>query len=224
MTLVGLAGEYWASLAAFGAFGLLHSIGAREPFKNALAHWTGPFFVEHFWRLLYCALSFAALYYGVAELHWAWHPGNDVWLIAYPDWLWQVMNVLHLGAIALMYAAFVQSDYLEFLGLKQAWRGILALAGRAGEPPLDLFGTHRLVTTGVYAWVRHPLMVGGLLFLLTSGPSLNNLVYTLMYAAYMVIGGYYEERRLVRIFGEDYVRYQARVGAFFPRLGRQQAE
>jgi len=66
-------------------------------------------------------------------------------------------------------------------------------------------------------------LVGGLLFLLTSGPSVNNLIYTAMYAAYMLIGGYYEERRLVRIFGEDYLRYQAQVGAFFPRLWRQPA-
>lgn len=219
MTLVRLIEEYWASLAAFGVFGLLHSIGAREPFKNALARWTSPFFVEHFWRLLYCTLSFAALYYGIAELHWTGHPENDVWLVVYPDWLWRFMNVLHLGSIALMYAALLQSDYLEFLGLKQAWRGILALAGRSPQPAsLDLFGTHRLVTTGVYAWVRHPLMAGGLLFLLTSGPSWNNLVYTLMYAVYMVIGGYYEERRLLGIFGEEYVRYRARVGAFFPRM------
>ena len=64
------------------------------------------------------------------------------------------------------------------------------------------------------------MLVGGLLFLLTSGPSLNNLMYTAMYTAYMLIGGYHEERRLVRIFGEDYRRYQARVGAFFPRLRR----
>lgn len=42
-----------------------------------------------------------------------------------------------------------------------------------------------------------------------------------MYATYMVIGGYYEERRLVRIFGQDYRRYQEQVGAFFPRLGRR---
>jgi protein-S-isoprenylcysteine O-methyltransferase Ste14 len=118
-----------------------------------------------------------------------------------------------------MYVAFLQSNYLEFLGFKQAWRGILALFG-SRPPTLELFGTHRLVTNGVYAWVRHPLMAGGLLFLATSGPSLNNLVYTLMYAAYMVIGGYYEERRLVRIFGQDYVRYQAQVGAFVPRLWR----
>lgn len=42
---------------AFGVFGLLHSIGAREPFKNALAGWTSAFFVEHFWRLLYSSSS-----------------------------------------------------------------------------------------------------------------------------------------------------------------------
>jgi protein-S-isoprenylcysteine O-methyltransferase Ste14 len=76
---------------------------------------------------------------------------------------------------------------------------------------------------GIYKWVRHPMLVGGLLFLLTSGPSLNNLMYTAMYTAYMLIGGYYEERRLVRIFGEDYQRYREQVGAFFPRLWRQPA-
>ena len=59
-TAVSLLGDYWPSLVAFGLFGLLHSIGAREPFKNALARWTNPFFVEHFWRLVYCALSFVA--------------------------------------------------------------------------------------------------------------------------------------------------------------------
>lgn len=224
MALVALFGDYWASLLAFGLFGLLHSIGAREPFKNWLARWTSPFFVEHFWRLLYCALSYAALYYGIASLHWARHVENDVWLLVYPDWLWQVMTLLHLGSVALMYVALLQSDYLEFLGLSQAARGILGLLGRpVPSPKLELFGTDRLVVSGVYRWVRHPLMVGGLLFLLTSGPSLNNFLYAAMYATYMVIGGYYEERRLVRIFGEDYRRYQARVGAFFPRLRRRPA-
>lgn len=225
MTLISALGDYWASLAAFGVFGLLHSIGAREPFKNALARWTSPFFVDHFWRLLYCGLSYAALYYGVAALHWARHADNDVWLIVYPDWLWQVTIVLHLGSIALVYAAFLQSDYLEFLGFKQAARGIVALLGRPSDRrTLDLFGTDRLVVNGVYAWVRHPMMAAGLLFLLTSGPSLNNLVYTAMYTAYMVIGGYYEDRRLIRVFGEEYLRYHARVGAFFPRFGPRSAE
>ncbi len=224
VTAASLLGDYGPSLVAFGLFAFLHSVGAREPFKHALARWTSPFFVEHFWRLIYCALSLVALYYGVAALHWARHPENDVWLIVYPEWLWQAIIVLHLGSIALLYVAFFQSDYLEFLGLSQAWRGLLTLLGMPARPAaMELFGTHRLVVIGVYGWVRHPMLIGGLLFLLTSGPSLNNLIYTAMYTAYMLIGGYYEERRLVRIFGEDYLRYRARVGAFFPRLWPQPA-
>ncbi len=219
MTLSLFLADYGASLAAFALFALLHSVGAQEPFKDALARIAGRFFVDHFWRILYCALSFWALYYAVASLHWARNLENDVWLVVYPGWLWQVITVGHLGSIALVYVAFVQSDYLEFLGLKQAGRGIMALIGRPSVAPgLELFGTHRLVTGGVYGLVRHPMMAAGLLFLLTSGPSLNNLIYTGMYAAYMVIGGYYEEKRMIRVFGEEYLRYRRQVGAFFPRL------
>jgi len=220
--VASLLDNYGAALLVFVLFAVFHSIGAHEPLKSALARWTSPFFVDHFWRLAYCVLSFAALYGGVSALVWGRHAENDVWLIVYPEWLWQTLTVIHLGSIGLLYAAFFQSDYLEFLGLKQAWRGLRALAGRAVVPaPIELFGSHRLVTTGVYAWVRHPMLAGGLVFLLTSGPSLNNIVYTAMYTIYMLIGGYYEERRLVRIFGQDYLRYRARVGAFCPRFWRR---
>jgi len=209
--------NYGASIIAFAVFGLLHSIGAQEPFKQALARWTNSFFVDHFWRLVYCGLSYWALYYGVASLHWARNVEYDVWMVIYPDWLWQITIILHLGSIAFLYTAFLQSNYLEFLGLKQAYRGLLSIFGRV--PPrsdIKLFGTHRLEVKGVYGWVRHPMLVAGLLFLLTSGPSLNNIVYTAMYTAYMVIGGYFEERRMIKIFKDDYRRYQRQVGAYFP--------
>ncbi len=214
--------DYGSSIIAFAIFGLFHSIGAQEPFKQALAGWTNLFFVEHFWRLIYCGLSYWALYYGIAALHWARNTEYDVWLIAYPDWLWQILIVLHLASIAFLYAAFLQSDYLEFLGFKQAYRGLLKVFGKTPSlPDIKLFGTHRLEVTGVYGWVRHPMLAAGLLFLLTSGPSLNNFVYTAMYATYMIIGGYYEERRMIRIFDDDYRRYQHRVGAFFPIIWRK---
>jgi len=168
--------------------------------------------------LIYCALSYGALYYGVSALHWARNPENDFWIIIYPDWLWQTVTGLHLLSVVFMYAAFIQSDYLEFWGVKQAWRGVKALFGGKTVSESRLFGTHRLETRGIYGWVRHPMLSAGLMFLVTSGPSLNNIVYTLMYTAYMLIGGYYEERRLLRIFSEEYHNYQQNVGAFFPRL------
>ena len=214
--------DYGASIIAFAVFGLLHSIGAQEPFKKALAGWTSPFFVDHFWRLIYCGLSYWALYYGIASLHWARNREHDIWLIDYPDWLWQIIIVLHLVSIALLYIALLQSDYLEFLGLRQAYQGLLKMSGKvASTSAIELFGTHRLEVKGLYGWVRHPMMVAGFLFLLTSGPSLNNIVYTVMYAAYMVIGGYYEERRMIRVFDDEYRRYQRRVGAFVPNLRRR---
>lgn len=211
--------DYLPSVAAFAVFGLLHSVGAREPCKRWLASLLGEFFVVHFWRVVYCVLSIAALYWGIAGLHWLRHPENDVWLVPYSGWLWTGITLVHLASIALMYVAFIQSDYLEFLGLKQMWRGILAGLGRP-QPALALFGTQRLLTRGIYGWVRHPMLSAGLLFLLTSGPSFNNLLYTVMYTAYMVVGVYYEETRLVRLFGGAYLRYRQEVGAFVPRLSR----
>jgi hypothetical protein len=211
--------DYWESFAAFCAFGLFHSITAREPFKNALARWTSPLFVDHYWRLTYCLISFVWYYQIIGRLHWGLHPEYDVWLIRYPEWLWQSITAAHLGSIAVIYAAFLQSDYLEFLGLRQAWRGARVWRGRA-EPrlPLRQFGSRRLEVSGVYGWVRHPMLVGGLLFLLTCRPTQNTLVFTLMYAGYMVVGSRYEERRLIQIFGPEYGAYRNRVGGFVPRL------
>jgi methanethiol S-methyltransferase len=219
--MLWLVGDYWPSLAAFGLFGLFHSIGAREPFKNALARWTSSFFVEHFWRLLYCLISILWYYKLLGMLHWGLHPANDVWLIHYPNWLWQTIILAHLGSIALLYAAFLQSDYLEFIGLKQASRGASVWLGRAApRSPLKQFGTRCLEVHGIYGWVRHPMLMGGLLFLMTNGPSLNNLAIIPMYALYMVIGCHYEEQRLIQIFGQGYLNYRNQVGSFVPRLWR----
>jgi len=217
--MLWLVGEYWPSYAAFFVFALFHSFGAREPFKNALARWTSPYVVAHFWRSIYCLISIVWYYQVIGILHWDIHPQNDFWLIDYPDRLWQTITAIHLGSIALLYAAFLQSDYLEFMGLKQAWRGILVwLAWPQSRSSVKQFGSQRLEVHGVYGWLRHPMLAGGLFFLLTNGPSLNNVLFIPMYALYMVIGSHYEERRLIQIFGQDYLTYRNQVGAFFPRL------
>ena len=222
MKFLSFIGIYWSSLAAFFVFGVFHSVCAQEPFKNALARWTSPLFVQHFWRILYCGLSYVALYHVILPLHWARSHENNLWLIVYPYWLWQSIIVLHLLSTVFIYMAFLQSDYLEFLGLKQAWRGMLTLLGRPStQLSIELFGTERLEVKGVYGWVRHPMLIGGLLLLLTSRPSASYFVYIGMYVFYMMVGAYFEEKRLVNIFGEEYLRYRRVVGAFLPQLWRR---
>ena len=61
MSFASFLADYGASLAAFALFALLHSVGAQEPCKDALARIAGRFFVDHFWRLMYCSLSYLAL-------------------------------------------------------------------------------------------------------------------------------------------------------------------
>jgi len=210
-----LVADYWVSFATFALFGVLHSVAAQDGFKHWLSRRLGHFFVARFWRLIYCVASYVALYEVISVYHWDHHPDANLWLFDYPEWLWRVLLIVHLGSILMVYAAFLQSDYLEFWGLKQAWRGIVSLCGwRVAAAPPALFGSDRLEVLGVYRYTRHPMLVGGFLFLLSGGPSQNNLMFLLLYSLYMVIGGYYEERRLVRVFGDQYRRYRRRVSAF----------
>ena len=215
---MSLLGDYWPSLTVFLLFGVLHSLGAQEGSKDWMRRRLGRYFVEHLWRLAYCAGSYAFLYHVVGTLHWDLHPQANIWLFDYPEWCWRVLLLIHLLSIVLIYCAFIQSDYLEFWGLRQAWQGLIGRCSGHGVEAMPLFGTHRLVATGVYGWVRHPMLSGGLLFLVTSGPSKNNLVFLGMYLGYMLVGAWYEEKRLLRIFGDEYRQYQRRVGAFIPRL------
>ncbi|MFQ5936763.1 MAG: hypothetical protein ACE5LB_10170, partial [Acidiferrobacterales bacterium] len=143
MQLLTALADYWESFCAFALFAALHSICAQEPFKHALARWTSGFFVEHFWRFIYNALSYMALYYWIAVLHWGEHPDNNFWLVAYPEPVWRALLLVHVSSILLFYVSFLQSDYLEFLGFKQLWRGFRCVLGKAASTPdLALFGTH----------------------------------------------------------------------------------
>ena len=80
-----------------------------------------------------------------------------------------------------------------------------------------------LVRTGPYRWVRHPLYAFGTLVL--AGWALltaNAFVAATgaIAAALIVLRTRIEETHLIRRFGDDYVTYMARTGAFFPRPGR----
>ncbi len=81
---------------------------------------------------------------------------------------------------------------------------------------------HRLVTTGPYRWVRHPLYtVGVALFgsvglMAANGFILAWTVLALIAVRLVVIPR--EEAELERAFGGEYRRYRERTGALLPRL------
>ena len=80
---------------------------------------------------------------------------------------------------------------------------------------------HTLVTSGPYRFVRHPFYVTTALALTANALTTANWFIALMGSAalaLMVIRTRTEEAKLVERFGDDYRRYMARTGRFFPRL------
>lgn len=68
-----------------------------------------------------------------------------------------------------------------------------------------------ILQTGLCRWVRHPINTAGSVFIwLTPVMTANLLALNLGLIIYLVVGALYEERKLVRVFGEEYVRYHYR--------------
>ena len=76
-----------------------------------------------------------------------------------------------------------------------------------------------LKTDGILGHVRHPIQAGiilivlGLFFFI---PNLPTLVSCLCILIYIPIGLYFEEKKLVALFGDQYIEYRKRVPAIVP--------
>jgi methanethiol S-methyltransferase len=114
--------------------------------------------------------------------------------------------LIALGGILLLTAARHYS-MLQFLGIKQV------LQGRSGG---NMTASGELDTDGVLRVVRHPWYLGVFLLLWASDIAPRRLMINLVLSAYLVIGTFLEERKLVLEFGDRYREYQHRVSMFIP--------
>jgi protein-S-isoprenylcysteine O-methyltransferase Ste14 len=89
----------------------------------------------------------------------------------------------------------------------------------------DEAGKPRLIESGVYSWVRHPMYLGtvlsclGFSFAIVSLLSLGVLIGFFVFYDKMAT---YEEEDLVSKLGQEYTFYQKRVPKWLPRLRRKQ--
>jgi protein-S-isoprenylcysteine O-methyltransferase Ste14 len=101
-------------------------------------------------------------------------------------------------------------DLKEFIGLRQWERHRKG----EGETPGR---NERLFTGKGYGLVRHPLYLGcSLLLAFHPVQTRNSFASAVAIVAYFYLGTFFEERRLVRQFGEEYRAYQRRVPRFLP--------
>jgi protein-S-isoprenylcysteine O-methyltransferase Ste14 len=179
----------------FGLFAIIHSLTAANFFKQRIGR--TPKLKGAGYRLRYTFISFPTALPFAA--YWLLNRGSTQILLSFSGVAALLALTVKLAGAAILAISLVQTGAGEFLGIKPEQR--------------------RLVTTGLYARVRHPMYLGAILFLWAS-PELRYLdvLLYLLATLYFAFGIYIEERRLVEEFGEAYESYRSRVPAIIPRL------
>jgi protein-S-isoprenylcysteine O-methyltransferase Ste14 len=152
------------------------------------------------YRLLYngfAVISFLPVLYLMITL-----PDRMLYQVPVPFNL--VMRFGQAISIFLLLVAVLQTDLLSFAGLRQIF---------------EQKQTGPLVTSGLYRYVRHPLYTFSLLILWLS-PSMtwNTFVVYAALTFYILIGIIFEERKLLREFGEEYASYRSRTPMLVPGI------
>ena len=176
----------------------LHSLLAAEGVKQAAARVWGKAF--RFYRLFYSIISTVGL---IALL---------------------MLN----GSIPGDYF-FESTGVVRYLSLLQTTFGVMTVQLAFRQYRLKSFlglaaETTALKIEGILKYVRHPIYSG--LILVTLGfflfiPNLPTLISCACILFYLPIGIYLEEKKLILIFGEAYLKYKTEVPALVPRLPQE---
>lgn len=194
-----LRGGLMVDAALILTFGLQHSFMARIGFKGRLKQWIPDILVESNYVLL--SGFFLLLIAGL----WVRNPNSWFDFRGTPVW-WIFASISALGILIMAWAGWVMNA-TELLGLEV----IKAIVNGKRQQPTEFH------IPGPYQWVRHPLYLG-ILLVIWSVPvfSPDQLIFAGGFTVYILIGASYEERDLVRRFGEDYRKYQQTVPMLLP--------
>lgn len=135
---------------------------------------------------------------------------------------------------------YVFSTWLDFADYAlPAWLGwigvvLFALAavllhlthremGRSWTPTLGLREDHKLVTAGVFKYIRHPMYAAHILWAIAQPLILSNWIAGFSFIIPQIlqylsrVGD--EEKMMLEAFGEEYREYMETTGRIFPRIG-----
>lgn len=188
-------------LLLLALFGVQHSVMARRGFKRWWTRIVPPVVERSTYVLATCIVL--ALMFGL----WVPIEAPVVWRVEHRAGAALLWGLFALGWLVALASTFL-IDHFELFGLRQVFARLRQRAVPEAE----------LRTPLLYRYVRHPLYAGLLLSLwavpvMTAG----RLLFALGLSAYVLIGIAFEERDLLRQFGERYRSYRAQVGMLIPR-------
>jgi methanethiol S-methyltransferase len=185
--------SFFAVLFSVIVYGVIHSLLASFKVKSLVESRLGKNGSRRFYRLFYNLVAVVTFLPLLALV--ALFPG--AWLYRIPaPWVYLTLAVQILSVIGLL-AGVYQTGALPFMGISQL--------GNLQQPA-------ELVQGGLYRWMRHPLYVFGFIFLwLVPAMTWNTLAFNIAITLYLVIGAFYEERKMLVEFGEQYQDYRRRT-------------
>lgn len=193
-------------ILTFILWAVVHSLTANARVKDWVRRKLGERAHAGLYRLGYNLFAFLTIL-PVLWVLWTQVSNRLLWRIP-PPYDVLALGVQLIGLVGLV-VSLLQTDVWEFVGLRQAMHYF-----SGGERPLP---AAKLVTGGMYAFVRHPLYFFSLLILWPNPTmTLQTLILNVMATTYLWAGSRVEERRLTAEFGQAYTSYKARVPGLLP--------
>jgi protein-S-isoprenylcysteine O-methyltransferase Ste14 len=190
----------------FLVFALMHSLTASHAFKTKLFGLSPK--LKTWYRVIYNLVSLA-----IIGFWWISLPQDSILYQLHGFFLSLLVALQIVFAWLFLKSIFAQNGMI-FLGIKQVLMKV-----RKGKLPnyLDEPRRGKLVTSGLYRYMRHPMYTFAMLVLICSPIMTMNLLYSIIiFALYFWVGSYFEEKNLVSRFGDDYREYQKNVPRFIP--------
>jgi len=198
-TIVPLGEALVVNVLLMSLFAVQHSVMARRQFKE----WWTQFVPATVERSTYVLLASCAL----ILLFWQWRPiPTVVWEVANPKLAMTIIGGSLVGWLLVLASTFM-INHFELFGVHQV---VNNLSGRPVVAP-------HFKTPALYKLVRHPIYLGFIIaFWAAPVMTVGHLLFAAVTTAYIFVGIALEERDLVKLFGDEYIRYRQRVSMLIP--------
>jgi len=180
-------------------YGAIHSFMASNNFKNFSQKVLCKYF--RFYRIIYNVLAFALLI-----------PIFAIQFSTKKEALWQVSDYLSIiGKAIVIFGALLVSKALQGYDLRE-------FSGLDFNKNQE---KNEFKSDGLLKYMRHPIYFGILIFvwgMFVADASTRSLTSAIAVTIYLFVGIYFEEKKLIKVFGEKYEKYQQDVPMLIPLL------